>query len=107
MKAKERKRKQRPKMILLGNDSRKSCISYREVKMARNNKMAVTDENKPKPSEIAKRRRESCPNNKGTPVMPLLSPGIVKAAANNTVPIKNWLRVKSIFAGKIPSVTFF
>ncbi|KAI6668037.1 hypothetical protein NL676_000007 [Syzygium grande] len=88
MKTKERKRKESPIMIFLGNESRNSSGSYREVKMARNNKMAVTDENKPNASEIAKTRKESRPNNKGTPVWPSLPPGMVKAAANNTVAIK-------------------
>ncbi|KAK3438049.1 hypothetical protein EUGRSUZ_C02524 [Eucalyptus grandis] len=78
MKAKERKRKQRPQMIFLGNDSRKSCASCCEVKMARNSKMAVTEETKPNTSKIAKTRRESCPNNKG----------IVNVMANNTVAIR-------------------
>ncbi|KAF7850809.1 hypothetical protein BT93_L4969 [Corymbia citriodora subsp. variegata] len=75
MKAKERKRKQSPIMIFL-------------VKMARDSKMAVTEENKPNASEIAKIMRESCPNNNGTPVLLSLPPGTVKAAANNTVAIR-------------------
>ncbi|KAF8036180.1 hypothetical protein BT93_C2015 [Corymbia citriodora subsp. variegata] len=78
MKAKERKSKERPIMIFLGNELRKSCNSYREVKIARKSKMAITEENKPNASEIVKTRREFCPNNNGT----------VKAAANNTVAIK-------------------
>ncbi|KAI6681746.1 hypothetical protein NL676_035627 [Syzygium grande] len=88
MKAKERKRKQRPVMIFLGNDSTKSCGSYRDVKMARNSKMAIMEENKPNASETAKTRRESYPNNNGTPVLLSLPPGTVKAAANNTVAIR-------------------
>ncbi|KAL3747096.1 hypothetical protein ACJRO7_015953 [Eucalyptus globulus] len=87
MKAKERKRKQRPQMIFLGNESRKSCTSYREVKIARNSKMAITEETKPNASEIVKTRRESCPNNKGTPVLLSLPPVRVNAAVNNTVAI--------------------
>ncbi|KAF7846677.1 hypothetical protein BT93_L3921 [Corymbia citriodora subsp. variegata] len=88
MKAKERNRKQRPIMIFLGNVTRKSCGSYREVKMAKNSKMAVTEENKPKPSEIAKTKRESSPNNKGTPLLLSLPSGTVKAIVNNTVAIR-------------------
>ncbi|KAI6679631.1 hypothetical protein NL676_033512 [Syzygium grande] len=88
MKVKERKRKERPIMIFLGNESRKSRSSYHKVKMARDSEMALTEEKKPYASKIAKTMGESCPNNKGTPVLPSLPPGTIKVAENNTMAIR-------------------
>ena len=77
-----------PIISLFGNDCRKSSSAYREVRMDRKIKIEVTEENRANASDTAKTINDLCCMNIGLPVLLLLPPGTVNAAANMTVAIR-------------------
>ncbi|KAL5824365.1 hypothetical protein ACOSQ3_020428 [Xanthoceras sorbifolium] len=80
-----KKREPRPIINFLGNDSRKSSIAYRAVRIAKNINREVKEENIPSASEMANTMNAFVCKNIGIPLSFTLPPGIVKAAANSTV----------------------
>lgn len=83
----EKKSVVRPMINLFGNVSTKSSSAYREVRIDKNIKIEVTDENRASASDIEKIKKDLSLRKTGVPVSCLLPPGTVKMAANITVVI--------------------
>ena len=78
----EKKRVERPMIIFLGKDSRKSSSAKRDVRIPKNIKTEVEEENRDRASDIIKSMNNFSCKNIGMPESWPLPPGTVKTAAN-------------------------
>lgn len=84
----EKKRVASPTIIFVGKDLRKSCSSYRDVRIVKNINTDVDEENSDSVSDTMKIVNNFLSENIGKPVFGSLPPGTVKATANIIVIIR-------------------
>ena len=84
----EKNKVPRPIINLVGNDLRKSSSLYRDVRIPRNTRAEVADENNDKASDIMKTTKKWLLKSKGFPVSTLRPPGIASATENIMVAMR-------------------
>ncbi|CAB4268871.1 unnamed protein product [Prunus armeniaca] len=88
MEAMEIKSVERPIIIFVGKDVRKSSSAYRDVRIPKNINTEFVEEKSDIASETINTTNIFSSKNKGKPVPPLFPPGTVKAAANMMVIVR-------------------